>query len=76
MRLPLSDNQKRIYDFIQSYVLRNDYPPLIREIQEELRLRNPGAVHKCVKALETKGWLHRTKGKHRGIHLEHQEQAP
>lgn len=69
MRLPLSENQQRVYDFVASYIEERDYPPLLKEIQDSLHLTNPGAVHKCLKALETKGWIRREKGKHRGIRL-------
>lgn len=73
MKLPLNENQKRIFEYIQGYVGQNNYPPFIKEIQENVELKNQGSVHKCICALESKGWLKREKGKYRGIDIQGSE---
>ena len=73
MKLPLNENQRRIFEYIQEYVEKYNYPPLIKEIQENVELKNPGSVHRCIGALESKGWLKQEKGKHRGINMQGSE---
>lgn len=69
MLLPLSDRQQLILETISEFIVDKNYPPTIPEIQQSLNLQNPGAVHKCLTALERKGYIKRIKGMHRGMDL-------
>lgn len=69
MLLPLTDRQKQVFDEVQSFIKSHNYPPTIPEIQNSLSINNPGAVCKCFKALEKKGYITRIKGQHRGLNL-------
>lgn len=73
MRLPPSPKQQEVLDYLREYISLKGYPPLIRNIQSDLGFNNPGAVYKCLKALEDKGWVVREKGKHRGIYMKEQQ---
>lgn len=67
--LPLSPRQLRVLEAISDYVAKKRYPPTIPEIQQDLGLVNPGMVFKALSALEDKGYIVRTKSKHRSIRL-------
>ena len=66
---PLTDRQKQILDEVNHFIKAHNYPPTIPEIQNSLSINNPGAVCKCFKALEKKGYITRIKGQHRGLDL-------
>jgi SOS-response transcriptional repressor LexA len=66
---PLTDRQKLILDEVHSFIKSHNYPPTIPEVQTSLLIKNPGAVCKCFKALEKKGYITRIKGQHRGLDL-------
>ena len=63
----MTDNQKKVCKALFEFILKNDYPPTISEIQDILHISNPGTVHKNLKSLEDKGYIKRMKGKARGI---------
>lgn len=66
---PLSERQLQIIDYVHGYIATHNYPPKICEIQNNLNIKNPGAIHKAFCALEKKGYLIRKKGQHRGLDL-------
>ncbi|ABV32913.1 MULTISPECIES: transcriptional repressor LexA [Pseudothermotoga] len=60
MKKELTDRQKKILDFVLSYIDSHGYPPSIRDIARAFRITPRGAiVH--LNALEKKGYL--TRGK-------------
>ena len=67
--LPLSDRQRSVFQVIVSSLQEKHYPPTIQEIQNDAGLENPGLVFKALTALEDKGYIARTKGKHRRVRL-------
>jgi len=69
IKLPLTQQQKRVLEFIFEFLHANSYPPTVKEIQDGLSVPNPGTVHKTVLALEKKGYLEKTKRVARGIRL-------
>ena len=69
MLYPLTDRQKLVLGEVHNFIKSHNYPPTIPEIQNSLLIRNPGAVCKCFKALEKKGYIVRKKGQHRGLDL-------
>ena len=41
----LSKMQQKIYDFIESFVQDQGYPPSVREIGDAVGLKSPSTVH-------------------------------
>lgn len=65
----LTPRQNEIYEFIRSYMEKEQAPPTIPEIAERFRLRSTNGVFEHLNALETKGYIIRHAGKARGIAL-------
>jgi len=64
----LTHKQKRVLDFIKERI-REDIPPTIREIAQELGFSSTGTVRDYLTALQRKGYLKRTGYKSRAIEL-------
>jgi repressor LexA len=69
MSQSLSDNQARIYNFIQEYTQREGRPPTNREIGEAVGISSTGRVDYHLTVLEKKGRIQRERKKSRGIRL-------
>ncbi len=65
----LTENQKKILDFIQEFQGRQGIAPTHREICERFGYRSYGTVYKHLKLLQQKGFLHRDWNQKRGIEL-------
>jgi len=57
LRLPLTESQIVVLNYIKEYVSKKLYPPTIREICDGTGLNNPGQVQKILVALDRKGWI-------------------
>jgi SOS-response transcriptional repressor LexA len=69
----LTSKQKRVYDYVKTYLQTNKKSPYIREVQEACEISSyKGAVDKLM-ALEKKGYITRKLNKHRGIVLNNVE---
>ncbi len=53
----LTPAQKRVYEFVQEYIERNDYSPTYEEIRRHLGFSSLNAVYKHLKAIEERGYL-------------------
>jgi repressor LexA len=69
MTANLSDNQARIYSFIQEYTRREGRPPTNREIGAAVSIASTGHVDYHLTVLEKKGLIQRDRKKSRGIRL-------
>lgn len=69
MRALLTSKQKRIYDFIISYIANHKKAPYIREIQEACRINSYKSVVDKLLSMEKKGYIKRRINKHRSIKL-------
>jgi SOS-response transcriptional repressor LexA len=67
--MPLTRIQDEAFTFICDFILQNNYPPILAEIQEVMGINNPGQVYGILSALEKKGYIKKKKGMHRGIFL-------
>ena len=67
--MPLSERQKVVLSVVVAFLREKHYPPTIQEIQVGATLGNPGLVFKVLTALEDKGYIVRTKSKHRSARL-------
>jgi len=65
----LTDNQRKVLDFIQGYVAVNEVSPKLQEIAEGIGITSRGVAHRYVQALVDTGFLETNSGKHRGIRL-------
>lgn len=63
----LTARQRRILDFIRSWVEEHGYPPSVREIGEAVGLVSPSSVAYQLKELEKKGILRRDPNRPRAV---------
>lgn len=57
MNMDLTESQKRVYDYIVSYIESNGYSPTLLDIQKGLGFNSPNAAASHVKALDKKGFI-------------------
>jgi repressor LexA len=65
----LSRRQRAILEFIEQFLVENDYPPTIRDIQRELGISSTSVVDYNLKVLEGKNHIRRNKNISRGIEV-------
>ena len=63
------DKTQEVYEFIEKYIYKNNYPPTIREIGEQLKLDSTSSVFYHLNKLEKQGKITRDAGKNRAIEL-------
>ncbi len=66
---PISEKQQRIFDFIHEFMMENDRPPTIREIQYSCHLSSTSVVDYNLQKLEKEGYIKRQSDVSRGIRL-------
>jgi len=65
----LSDRQRAILQYIQSYTADNGFPPTIREIGRECAIPSTSVVNYNLNRLVDRGYITRTPDKSRGLRL-------
>ncbi|HOK56721.1 MAG TPA: transcriptional repressor LexA [bacterium] len=65
----LTEKQRKIFEFINDYIIKNGYPPSIKEIMKHFSFSSPTAVVSHLNALEKKGYIKREEKTSRGIIL-------
>jgi repressor LexA len=65
----LSRRQRMILEFIEQFLIENDYPPTIRDIQRELDISSTSVVDYNLKILEGRNLIRRNRNISRGIEL-------
>jgi repressor LexA len=55
----LSERQKDILAFLSDFIMKNGYPPSVREIGEAVGLSSSSTVHSHLNALENRGFIRR-----------------
>ncbi len=68
-RKPLTRAQRRVYDFIVSFIRKRQYPPTLREIGRALKIRSTNAVSEHLAMLERKGYIDAAPNTARGIRI-------
>jgi len=63
------DKTQEVYEFVEQFIFRNNYPPTIREIGEKLKLDSTSSVVYHLKKLENMGKISRSENKNRAIEL-------
>ena len=61
--------QRRILDYIESYLRRNTYQPSVREIGARFGIKSTKTVSEHLKALAAKGYLERDASRSRGARI-------
>ena len=64
---PLTRNQARIYQFIETQQRRTGWAPSFKEIAKRFRYRSLATVHEHLTHLEAKGWIRRAPNEARAI---------
>lgn len=67
----LSDKQRRIFDYISSFIDDHDYPPSIRQIQDACGISSTSVVDYNLRILETRGYIRRDREVSRAIEVTH-----
>lgn len=75
MTRDLTSRQQEVLDFIREKIVTRGYGPTVREIAETFNIRSPNGVMCHMRALERKGFIHRTANKSRAIELSEELQA-
>ena len=65
----ISERQKEILEYIKESILKNGYPPSVREICEAVNLKSTSSVHSHLSILEEKGYIRRDPTKPRTIEI-------
>lgn len=63
----LTERQREILTFIETYITDNGYPPTVREIGKAFGIRSTNGVSDHLKSLERKGYLERGSLKSRAL---------
>ncbi len=69
----LTERQKDIFKFIESYLEENDYSPSLEDIGAHFGISSMNGVYKHLKILEERGYIRRLSNKARSIQLVHEE---
>jgi repressor LexA len=65
----LTDQQRRVLDFIERYSAIHTVPPKLQEIADGIGISSRGVAHRYVQALTEAGYVDIDPGRHRGIRL-------
>ncbi len=63
--MELTPRQKSVFEVLCAYYRQHGYSPTVREIGDRLGLAGPAGVHRLLKILEEKGYIHSEVGKKR-----------
>lgn len=67
MKIPLTPKQKKILNFINNYIKKNDYAPSLEEIASHFKLKAVSTIYQYVETLKRKGYLKKKKKQARGL---------
>nr|BAR34723.1 repressor LexA (TIGR00498) [uncultured Mediterranean phage uvMED] len=69
MKYGLTPRQKKVFDFVKSYMKTKPVAPTYQEMADAAGLKSKSGIHKLIKNLEARGWLKTIPGKNRSIHI-------
>jgi repressor LexA len=73
---PLSEQERRVLDYIVEYLRSNTYQPSVREIGREFSIKSTKTVSELLQALANKGWIERDPSRSRGVRVLGMERSP
>ena len=62
MKSSLTERQRKVLQFLKRYVSRRGYPPTLREIAQNFRIKWTQGIEKHLRALQKKGYIKRSSG--------------
>src|SRR5271170_4313173 len=65
----LTRRQKQMVDFLEHYIEEHGYAPTLAEVGQYFGLSSLATVHKHLKNLEGKGFIHRTHNHSRALEI-------
>src|ERR1700683_3916942 len=65
----LTKRQKQLVDYLENYINEHGYAPTLAEVGEYFGLSSLATVHKHLKNLESKGFIHRTHNHSRALEI-------
>ena len=65
----LTTSQKKVLDFLKSYIRRKGFPPTLREIASHFGLKGPKSPYKTLSILERKGYIEKVPRGSRAIEV-------
>ncbi len=68
-KIPLTNRQRDIYEFIRTRIQMEGRPPTVREVGEQFEIRSTNGVRDVLVVLERKGYIRRTPLLSRAIEL-------
>lgn len=69
----ITKKQKRVFDYIASYIDAQGVAPTYEEIADYFGYRSKGTVHKHITNLEEKGYIKKDWNRSRGLEIVHQD---
>ncbi|MDD6799309.1 MAG: transcriptional repressor LexA [Firmicutes bacterium] len=69
-KTPLSEREKKIYNYITGVIRRDGYSPSVRDIQQALDIKSTSTVHAYLERLEEKGLIQKESGKSRTLRVD------
>jgi len=69
MKYGLSPRQKKLFDFIKSYMKKTPVAPSYDEMMIATGYKSKDSISKIVKQLEERKWITRLPGKNRSIQI-------
>ncbi len=68
-RLPITDRQRQIFDYISDVTTQQGYPTTVRDIADRFKFASPNGAVCHLKALRKKGWITWEPGKARTVRV-------
>lgn len=65
----LTDKQKKVLEFLKSYIDEKGFPPTLREIASHFGLKSPRGPQKILNSIEKKGFIKKVSGSSRAIEI-------
>ena len=69
MKYGLTSKQKKLFDFIKSYMKKNSVAPSFEEMMKATGYKSKSYIFQIIKQLEHRKWLTRLPGKNRSIQI-------
>lgn len=65
----LTDKQRQILNYIEESILKNGFPPTVREICRDMDIKSTSTVHAHLSAIEQKGYIKRNQSLPRALEV-------
>jgi len=69
MKYGLTAKQKKLFDFIKSYMKKQSVAPSYQDMMDATGYKSKSSLNAIVNQLEQRKWITRLKGKHRSIQI-------